>query len=229
MNPYWLAFAEQVCSTARLMDRLGLTAGTSGNISMRIPGMPYAVITPSGMPYQMLTPNDMTVVDFAGQRIAGDHIPSSETPMHARLYSAFDEVNAVVHTHSLYATAFSVVRKSIPFICLEGLGVNALSVPVAEYALPGTPDLALSAEQTFQRNPGVQAILLPNHGLLTVGKTLDEAFSLAMNVEREAQVYVIASSIGTPVLLGAAQLEQINATYAEFHRKTPDRSIKVMK
>jgi ribulose-5-phosphate 4-epimerase/fuculose-1-phosphate aldolase len=220
MNPYWLTFAESVCSTARMMDRLGLTAGTSGNISMRVPGQSYAVITPSGMPYQSLTPNDMTVIDLAGQQVAGIHPASSETPLHAHLYSVFESIHAVVHTHSLYATAFSVVRKPIPLVSLEGLGVNSLNVPVAEYALPGTSDLAISAELALRSNPGVQAILLPNHGLVTIGAALEDAFSLAINVEREAQILAIASSLGTPVQLTASQLSQINATYAAMHAKT---------
>lgn len=220
MNPYWRAFAEKVCSTAKMMDHLGLTAGTSGNISMRVTGQPYAVITPSGMPYQALTPDDMAVVDLDGQWVAGFHPASSETPLHAHLYSVFDSVQAVVHTHSLYATAFSVVRKPIPFISLEGLGVNAPAVPVAGYALPGTPDLAASAENAFRNNPGALAVLLPNHGLVTVGANLEDAFSLAINVEREAQILAIASTLGTPVQLSAAQLSQINATYAAVHRKT---------
>ena len=219
MNQYWLAYAEQVCNTAKLMDQMGLTAGTSGNISMRVADQAFAVITPSGMPYRSITPEDMTVVDFTGALIAGIHTPSSETQLHTHLYSAFDSVNAVVHTHSLYATAFSVVRKPIPFISLEGLGVNSVTVPVAEYALPGTPDLAVSAEVALKNNPGALAALLPNHGLVTVGHTLAEAFSLAINVEREAQLYAISHSLGAPVLLTAAQLEQMNATYVEFHRK----------
>lgn len=220
MNSYWRDFAERVCSTAKLMDRLGLTAGTSGNISMRVTGQSYAVITPSGMPYQALTPEDMVVVDLSGQMVAGFHPASSETPLHTYLYSEFEAIQAVVHTHSLYATAFSVVRKPIPFISLEGLGVNAPAVPVAEYALPGTPHLAVSAGNAFRSNPDALAILLPNHGLVTVGATLDDAFSLAINVEREAQILTIASSLGTPVQLSAAQLSQINATYAAAHRKT---------
>jgi L-fuculose-phosphate aldolase len=202
------------------MDRLGLTAGTSGNISLRMSGQPFAVITPSGMPYQSLTPDDMVVVDLNGQAVAGSHTASSETPLHVHLYSRFDSIQAVVHTHSLYATAFSVVRKAIPFISLEGLGVNGLTVPVAKYALPGTPDLAISAEQAFCDTPGVLAILLPNHGLVTVGSSLDEAFTLAINVEREAQILAIASTLGTPVQLGAEQLAQINAHYGAMHRKT---------
>ncbi|MEN6571044.1 MAG: class II aldolase/adducin family protein [Anaerolineaceae bacterium] len=220
MNSYWREFAERVCITAKLMDRLGLTAGTSGNISMRVTGQSYAVITPSGMPYQALTPDDMVVVDLSGQMVTGFHPASSETPLHTHLYSEFESVQAVVHTHSLYATAFSVVRKPIPFVSLEGLGVNSLTVPVAEYALPGTPDLAISAAKALRGYPDVLAILLPNHGLVTVGATLDDAFSLAINVEREAQILAIASSLGTPVQLSAAQLSQINATYAAARRKT---------
>jgi L-fuculose-phosphate aldolase len=100
------------------------------------------------------------------------------------------------------------------------LGVNSLNVPVAEYALPGTSDLAISAELALRSNPGVQAILLPNHGLVTIGAALEDAFSLAINVEREAQILAIASSLGTPVQLTAAQLSQINATYAAMHAKT---------
>lgn len=220
MNQYWLTYAEQVCSVAKQMNRMGLTVGTSGNISLRVADEPYAVITPSGMAYEGLRPEDMAVIDFEGRQIGGTHTPSSETPLHAHLYTAFPEVQGIVHTHSLYATAFSVARKPIPFVCLEGLGVNAQKVDVAEYQIPGTAALALSAEQAFKRNPGAQAILLPNHGLITIGQTLPEAFSLAINVEREAQVYAIACSIGTPVLLTPAQQEQINANYAGFHHKT---------
>lgn len=220
MNPYWLTTAEQVCRFAKQMDHIGLTAGTSGNISARVPNEAYAVITPSGMPYEGLQAEDMVVIDFEGRQVAGIHPASSETPLHALLYAMHSPVQAIVHTHSLFATAFSVLRKPIPFVSLEGLGVNAPNVEVAEYQLPGTPELAVSAVEAFRRHPGANAILLPNHGLVCIGQTLSEAFSLAVNVEREANIYAIACSIGTPVLLSASQLQQIKANYSGFPSKT---------
>jgi len=172
------------------------------------------------MPYQSLTPNDMTVIDLAGQQVAGIHPASSETPLHAHLYSVFESIHAVVHTHSLYATAFSVVRKPIPLVSLE----DWASIP-STCPWRNMPCLALP---TWQSVPSwlsaatrvCRPFCCPITGLVTIGAALEDAFSLAINVEREAQILAIASSLGTPVQLTAAQLSQINATYAAMHAKT---------
>lgn len=219
MNPEWLTLADQICNKSKLMFEMGLVSGTAGNISCRIPGEQIAIITPSGIPYEKLSAEDMTVVDLDGQLVEGKYLPSSETPMHTYLLRMFPAIQAVVHTHSPYATAFSVLREPIPVIALEGLGVNAVRVEVSHFQIPGTLEIGKAAYEALSRNPDSRGILLANHGVLTIGNTLDQAFSLAASIEWEAKIYAIARSAGKPVALTEVEVDQIKQNYSALRVK----------
>jgi L-fuculose-phosphate aldolase len=215
MKPEWRSTAEQVCAIARKAEAAGLVAGSSGNVSARIPNTADLVaITPSSVLYEVMRPEDIIIIDLQGHVVEGGLRASSETPFHTLLYREFGTMGAVVHTQSPYATAFSVVRRPIPLITTEGFCVGAAQVDVSEYALPGTADLARVVLEGFKRQPGSRALLLANHGLIAMGKDLAEAFKVAQNVELEAKVFSIALSLGTPVILPPEVLEQIKKRYA---------------
>jgi L-fuculose-phosphate aldolase len=204
---------EEIVETAKQMLAECLVTLTAGNISMRIPGEELVAITPTGRPYTTMKPEDVPVVDLAGKLVEGEFKPSSETPMHTMVYRDRPEVNAVVHTHSPYALAFAVAHKEIPLICIEGLSTKAMAVLVAEYAIPGTEEIGRKALEALNRQPGSMAVLLANHGLLTIGKTLADAYGVASKVETEALVYQLALNIGPPVPMTTAQVEAIRGKY----------------
>ncbi len=121
--------------------------------------------------------------------------------MHTRLMRERSDIRAIVHTHSPYCLAFAIAHKAIPTSCNEGFGVRAEQVLCAPFAAPGTEDIGLRALETLNAQPASMAVLLANHGLLTIGNSLDQAYRIASNTEFEAQVCLLASVLGTPVPL----------------------------
>lgn len=186
----------------------------SGNVSVRA-NASHFVITPRGIPYDRMTANDMIVINSNGDVIEGNYQPSSEGPMHLAVYKHLPRTTAVVHTHSIHALAFATVGRSIPIISLEGLDARG-PVPVAAYACPGTEALGLAAVQALQGPPPVTGTLLRNHGVLTCGTTLFEAYATACRIEIAAKVYFLALQIGTPVALTTEQIDEIKTLYSSM-------------
>ncbi len=186
----------------------------SGNVSARA-SAEHFVITPRGIPYEHMAIADFVVINHNGDVIEGGHKPSSETPMHLAVYKNMLKASAVVHTHSPYALAFAVAGRSIPIICTEGLAVRG-PLPVAEYAYPGTEAQGSVAVCAMQGPPSVTGTLLQNHGVLTYGATLSEAYATACRIEIAAKVYLLALQIGAPNVLTQNQLDEIKALYASL-------------
>lgn len=209
---------EEVAAVAKRMFEEGLVTFTAGNISLRIAGEDAFVITPASRSYTTMKPEDLPIVNVHCQVVEGEYKPSSETPMHSMIMRMRPDVNAIVHTHSPYATAFAVARKPIPLICNEGLCTNAMAVLPAEYGVPGTEELGERVIEALNQQPGSQAVLVANHGLLTIGKTLAEAYAIASKVETEARIYALALTIGTPAPITD---EQVYALKHKYYAKKP--------
>lgn len=207
---------EQIVSTARQMLADGLVTLTAGNLSVRVPDLQALAITPARRSYTTLQPEDIPIVALDGHVLEGTLPPSAETPMHTMLLRARPDIQAVVHTHSPYALAFAVTQRPIPLICIEGLCTRAMEVLVAEFGSPGTEEIGQRALEALGRQPGAQAVLLANHGLLTVGQSLEEAYTIASKVETEAKVYHMAIGLGTPVSLTQ---EQVSRIWSRYYRK----------
>jgi L-fuculose-phosphate aldolase len=204
---------EEIVATAKQMLEEGLVTLTAGNISMRIPGEELVAITPTGRPYTTMKPEEVSIVNLSCNMLDGECKPSSEAPMHTMVFRQRPEINAVVHTHSPYALAFAVAHKEIPLICIEGLSTKAMCVLVADYGVPGTEEIGRKALEALNRQPGSLAVLLANHGLLTIGKSLEEAYGIASKVETEARIYQLALNIGPPVPMTAEQVQAIRSRY----------------
>ena len=175
-----------------------LTVGTWGNISCRVPESNCLAITPSGMDYKSLLPEDIVILDYRGRVISGERKPSVEVPLHLAVYQARDDVQAVIHTHSVYASALAVARKEIPAVVEDLVQIVGGNVRVNEYALPGTEELGLNTVKALaDRN----AVLLANHGMLGVGRDLDEALKVCQIVEKSAQIVIFAQLLGGAVML----------------------------
>jgi L-fuculose-phosphate aldolase len=186
---------ELLVRLARQMLAAGLVTGTSGNLSAREPGRTRVLVTPSGVEYDTLRPEDLVAVDLDGQPAEGGLVPSVDTPRHLGIYRARPDVNGIVHTHSPYAAAFSVVNESIPPLLLEAAGYLGGAVRVMEYSAPDSPD---GAARMVAALGAERAILLPNHGVMAVGETLPKAFRAATAVEEGARVAWIARQLGQP-------------------------------
>jgi len=209
---------EEVLKFSQKMLRDGLVTLTSGNISARDESG-YVAITPSGVPYDSMTLKDIVIVDVHGTVIDGRLKPSSEMPMHLLILRERPDVNAVVHTHSPYALSFAVVKRQIPIVCMEGLAVRG-SIPVADYAPPGSEDHGWAALKALEA--GGLGVLLQNHGVLTIGKTLAQAYAVARKVEIAAQVYYLALQIGEPLVMTEEQITAIFEKYIKGQGESLD-------
>lgn len=210
---------RDVARAAQEIYRLGLVRGTAGNVSARDPGTGRIAITPSAVPYDALRPHDIVVVDGRGTVLAGRHPPSTELPMHTILYAERPWARAIVHTHSVYATAFACAGQEIPpahyLIAFAGP-----RIPLAPYAPYGTPELGRRAAEAMG---DCRAVLLQNHGVVTVGRTLAEAQTLAEIVEYTAEVCYKARAIGAPVLLPDDELTRLRARFETYGRGVQGR------
>lgn len=184
---------RQVLDAAKEMSRLGLVHATSGNVSARDAATGLVAITPSGLAYETLEPSDVVVIDVSGHTIEGTHRPSSETPMHMAVYRARQDVLAVMHTHSPHATASGVAGSVLPAVTVP-LAIYG-PVPVSLFELPGTEELGESCVQALGSEG--MAVLLQNHGVLTVGRTAREALEIALYIEEGAQVALLCDAAGT--------------------------------
>lgn len=206
----WEEEKQEVVEACRRIVAAGLVAGASGNVSRRVEGpegAPLVAITPSRVPYHRLTVDDILVIDVEGDPVEGEGVPSSETLAHLAVYQARADVGAVIHTHSIYASALGVAGLEIPPLIDEQVVALGGAVPVAEYAMSGSQELADKARAALGEG---NAVLLRNHGVLGVGADLAEAASVCELVERLAQVYVLALGLGraTPLPDQAVEVEK---------------------
>ena len=198
---------EQVYETAYRLYNSGLIRLSAGNISLR-GKYDNIAITPSGIWYEYMEPEDVVIIDLEGHIVdaKSGRKPSSEWALHSAIYLTMPEVKAIVHTHSIYALVFASLVKEIPPISIELIPAGG-TIPVAPYAPAGTPEVGHGAAAIFQSQPGLKGLLLQNHGLVTIGKTLDEAFEYALDIETAAQAYHLALQIGQPVTLTDDQID----------------------
>ncbi|HET9105114.1 MAG TPA: class II aldolase/adducin family protein [Solirubrobacteraceae bacterium] len=185
-----------VIAHARRLQAEGLVHATAGNVSARVTGDPDTfVLTPTGIAYEDLEPGDVSVIGPGGELLAG-RSPSSELPLHARLYARRPEVGAVIHTHSPSAMTLAVLGWRLPAILTGLVEATGGEVRVAAYARPGSEALALAAEEGL-RDRG--ACLLAHHGLIAVGADLGRALRAASVTEATARVYLDARAHASAV------------------------------
>ncbi len=214
------AIAEEIIKVGHALLREGLVLGTAGNISVRLSDSEGILITPSGVPYPELTPEDLVLVDEHGGILSGKLRPSSEVLLHAAIYRSRKDVNAVIHTHSPYASVFAVNRCEIPPVLDEVAQLIGGSVQVARYAMPGTKELAEHAVTALQdRN----AVLLANHGMVGVGSDLNEALIVCKAVEKAAQVYLLAKISGSPYIFSDEEVKELRSRFKKAYGQNPER------
>ncbi len=193
----------------------GLTTGTGGNLSVALRTQNLIVITPSGIDYDQLRIDDISLIDFDGRRLAGEK-PSSEWHLHSALYRQRPEINAVVHTHSRFATTLALLHKPLP-ACHYLIGVaGCKEVRVAPYATFGTPELAEKTVTALGSND--RCILMANHGLIAIGNELEQAYHTALYIEEVAELYHRTLTIGNPVILSDREMEEALIRFQSYGR-----------
>lgn len=190
-------YRKQIVDAGIKMYNSGLVAGTSGNISIKENDDSY-FITPSSMTYDKIKEKDIVRIHRDGSPYDKNQKPSSERPMHLSIYKAYDKYKAIVHTHSTMATAFAVARKDISLILIEMKPFIGGEVKVAPFAPAGSKELG---EVIIPYLDKVNSTLLANHGAVSCGKTLEEAFLAAEYVEDAAKIYYHSLQIGDPFIL----------------------------
>ncbi|MFJ8886491.1 class II aldolase/adducin family protein [Streptomyces sp. NPDC102402] len=193
-----------VVATARRTAADGLVVGTSGNVSARVGDI--VLVTPSGVPYDRLGPGDAVGVDLEGRQVLGGLVPTSELALHLAVYRESDAA-AVVHTHAVHATAVSTLVHEVPLIHYAAAMMGG-PVRTAAYARYGTRELADNMLTALRGRTGC---LLRNHGTVTYGSTLDEAYDRTAQLEWMCRLWLTASSVPghSPALLSAAQLRDV--------------------
>lgn len=191
-------FKKTIVDTGMEMINTGMTVGTWGNISIRDPETNLVYISPSGMNYTDIESKHVVVMDLEMNVIDGEAEPSIEKNMHTAVYRARQDINAVVHTHPTWSTVIGVVRENLPAVSEDFAQIVGGEVEFCKtYELPGTPELGKVAVESLGDN---FAVLLPNHGALSVGPDMKYALKVSVVLEKNAQIYIFAKMIGTPVL-----------------------------
>ena len=181
---------ERLIKAAQLAEKDGLCRHKSGNFSICIRDEQKVLITPSGVSRGDLTPADIIVADFGGNILENQNQrkPSRELMMHIEIYKTRKDISAVVHTHSIYATAFAVKGITISPVLAEAEFYGG-KVELALYAEPGSMELAKNAAEAIKR---ADVCLLKNHGVITVADTIEDALLKASYVEDAAQIEAIS-------------------------------------
>jgi L-fuculose-phosphate aldolase len=212
--PDWteLALRQEIIDTCLAMNAYGINQGTSGNVSAR--WRDGLLITPSALAYDEMRPDDVVFLPLKTEEPAtGPRRPSSEWRMHRDILASREEVGAVVHTHSIYATALSILGEQIPahhyMVALSG----GNSIRCATYATYGTEELSQNALEALE---GRTCCLLANHGVIATGPNLKKALWLAGEVETLAKQYVIARQLGEPFLLSEAEIQNVLERFADY-------------
>lgn len=204
---------EDVVKFCQKMITAGLTKGTGGNISIYNRESSLMAVSPSGIDYFETEPEDVVVMDREGRIVDGDRKPSSEYELHRIFYVNRNDINAVVHTHSVYSTVLATLREPLPASSYL-VAYSGLDVRCADYATFGTVELA---QVTYEAMVDRYAVLMANHGLLTGSKDILNAFNIAEQIEHCAEVYVKARSIGQPVILDEEEMKRMIVKFNSFY------------
>jgi len=205
-----MALRETVCRANRALPAEGLVTWTSGNVSGRDPESGLIVIKPSGLRFEALTPENMVIVDAECRVVEGEAGPSSDTASHVYVYNHRPDVMGMVHTHSRYATAFAAVGRSIPPVLTAIADEFGGAIPCAPYARIGGRAIG---ETIVEHIGSSLAILMRQHGVFTIGKSVEQALKAAVMVEDIAHTVWAAMQIGD---LQELDPEEVRANHERY-------------
>ena len=214
---------EQLCRVCRLLYDRGYVVGHDGNVSARA-GEDRILITPSGVSKGRLEPEMLVVCDLEGRVLSGERYPSAEMAMHLLVYRGRPDAGAVVHAHPPAATAFAICQRPLSQRYLTETVSGLGAVPVAPFAMPSTREVPESIRPYVH---GHSAVLLANHGALTWGRDLWEAFDRMETVEQTAKIYAYVRQLGGGVELTQEQTDRLLGLSGHYKklagRREPDQ------
>ena len=214
------ALRQQLVTVARRMNGTGLNQGTSGNLSVRIEE--GILVTPSSLPYEQMEVGDLVALDLSGQPLKEQQRrPSSEWRLHADVLSCRPEAMAVLHCHPIHATALACHDRGIPAFHYMVAVAGGDEIRCAPYATFGTKELSDNVVNALAQRT---ACLLARHGMVTLGKDLESALRVAVEVETLARMYLQALQLGEPPLLSTQQMQAVHAQFRGLHYGQADQS-----
>jgi L-ribulose-5-phosphate 4-epimerase len=196
------------------LPRNNLVVWTGGNVSARDPESGLVVIKASGIRYEEMRPQHMVVVDLEGKMMEGDYKPSSDVYSHLYIYKHRADVGGVVHTHSVYATAFAAVNKAIPVVLTAIADEFGGPIPCGGFALIGDDAIGKVVLESIGKSP---AVLLKNHGVFTIGKNAKAAVKAAVMTEDNAKTVWLAMQIGVPDEIPGEDVEKLHQRYMNVY------------
>lgn len=203
MHPGKDQLKREIVRLSKWLYRLGFMPGTSGNLSVRLDDE-RLLITPTGVSKYLLRQSDLVVVDLQGRQLEGPRRATSEMGMHLAFYRQRQDVAAVIHSHPPVATAFACAGWALDEMLCQEAVMTLGCVPVAGYATTGTDEVAASLNPFI---PAHDAVLLANHGAVTCGPSLFEAFLKMETLEHVAQIRLVAHQLGSFRTLAEEQAE----------------------
>jgi L-fuculose-phosphate aldolase len=203
----------EIVQFGRRLHTQGFVAATDGNLSVRLDER-RLLVTPTCMSKAAMRQGDMVIVDLDGNRLSGKRHVSSEIGMHLLIYRLRPDVQGIVHAHPPTATGFAASGISLnrPLVCEVVVGLG--SIPLARYGTPGTPELSEALEPLV---PDHDAILMANHGVVTFGPSLENAFMKMETVEHFAKIALVAHLLGHEQPLGEAEVEKLVAVRHRYN------------
>lgn len=196
---------KQIVAYGLKLKEEKLTSGTTGNLSILDRKTGTILITPSGIPYDELKPEQIVEMDMEGNVKSGDLKPSSEYHLHTLLYQKRPDASAIVHDHSMYATAVGCMGKPLRAVHYLIACTDADEVPVTPYRVYGTEELA---RVTVENMTNCKAALMANHGLIAYADSLPKAFRIAANCEWCAQLQILCDSCGPASVISKEEIER---------------------
>ena len=192
-----------------------LTTGSGGNLSIFNRKENLIAIKPSGMDYLLMQPEDVVVLTPDGSLVEGSRQPSSETKFHLALLNRRSDINAVVHTHQVYATTIACMNWELPAVHYL-VGFSGNKVPLAKYATYGSQELS---DNILEAIGNYNACLMANHGIVTVGASILSAFAVAEEIELVARLYVQCKSMGEPVILSKEEMVVVGEKFKTYGQR----------
>ena len=203
---------EMIINAVIRLQKAGLIINTSGNASIKVGE--YVIITPSAATYKNLKPTDILVMNQDKEVVEGNLLPSSEVDLHYSIYENDESIKAIIHTHSLYATAVSSIANELPAIHYQIVDLGG-AIPVAPYKTFGSPALASTVVENIC---GKNAVLMQNHGAVTVAKNLEKALSRSILLEWLCSLYLISKQSGKPSLIKRSELTAVRDQMEKYQK-----------
>jgi len=207
---------EEVYRLHLELPKHNLVVWTMGNDSARDPKSGLVVIKPSGIRYEDLSPENMVVVDEQGTVVEGEYKPSSDTASHCYIYRQKPDVNGVVHTHSRYATAFAALGKPIPCFLTGMADEFGGPIPCGGFALIGGEEIGQEVVRCLEGTTS-PAVIMQNHGVFTVGHSVEAAVKAAIMAEDSAATSWFALQLGQPIPISDENLAKLHHRYTHVY------------